>query len=138
MMNSVVEQAELSLSRRPTKVDMPIELIRNKKTAGAAFTFACDTSGLDDKEIYMPLEIDKGYFSNIKSGKATLQGDLIEEFCRIVGNRIYPEWLAYQVGCTLVQIESETQRQLRIEQERRMEAEKENQLLKKLLIGQAA
>ncbi len=134
-MNSVVDQAELSLTRQPNQVEIPIEMIRAKKTAGSAITLACDTSGLEDKEIFMPLGIDKGYFSNIKSGNATLQADLIHNFCQVVGNRIYPEWLAYQVGCTLVEIETETQRLLRIEQEKRKEAEKENELLRKLLTG---
>lgn len=128
-------QGELPLSRPPQAIDIPIELIRSKKNQGAAFTLACDASGLDDKEIYSALGVDAGYFSKMKSGDATLRGDLIARFCKIVGNRIYPEWLAYQVGCTLLQIESETQRQLRIETERREKAESENILLKSLLVG---
>ena len=67
-----------------------------------------------------------------------MQADKISEFCRFVGNRVYPEWLAYQIGCTLVEIETETQRQLRAEHELRVEAEKENELLRKLLTGKVA
>jgi hypothetical protein len=107
-----IEQPELALAREPQQVAVPIEMIRAKKTAGAAFTLACDASGLDDKEIYLTLGIDAGYFSNIKKGKATLQADLITPFCDVVGNRIYPEWMAYQIGCTLVQIKSEAERRL--------------------------
>lgn len=116
-MTQLEEQVELALARQPAKVLVPIEMIRSKRTAGAAFTLACDTSGLEDKEIYLALSIDAGYFSNIKKGKATLQADLTAPFCRVVGNAIYPEWVAYQVGCQLVQIESETERQLRIARE---------------------
>lgn len=105
---------ELPLSRRPQQANVSIELIRSKKTSGAAFTLACDASGLEDKEIYLPLKIDAGYFSRMKKGDATLQADMIRQFCDHVGNNIYAEWLAYQLGCTLVQIESETQRQLRL------------------------
>lgn len=133
-MNDFVQQPQLTLTT-PNRIAVSIELIRSKKHAGAAFTLACDTSGLDDKEIFLTLGIDKGYFSNIKSGKNTLQSDLIKPFCEIVGNTIYPEWVAYQVGCTLVQIETETQRLLRVEIEKRIEVEKENALLKNILQG---
>jgi hypothetical protein len=109
-MSAVVDQAELPLTREPQHVAVPIEMIRSKKTCGGAITLACDASGLEDKEIYLALGIDAGYFSNIKKGKATLQGDLLKEFCRVVGNNVYAEWLAYQVGCTLVMVQTEAER----------------------------
>lgn len=108
-----LEQGELALARKAASVTVPIEMIRAKRTAAAAFTLACDASGLDDKEIYLALDIDAGYFSNIKKGKATLQADKVQSFCAIVGNNILIEWMAYQVGCQLVRIESETERLLR-------------------------
>ena len=73
----------------------------------------------------MPLGIDPGYFSNIKKGKATLQADLLKEFCTIVGNKIYPEWMAYQLGCTLVMIKSEAERRADAAEERARKAEAE-------------
>lgn len=107
-MNSVERQIEIALSRAPERVEVPVEMIRAKKTSGAAFTLACDTCGLDDKEIYghALLRIDAGYFSNIKKSKATLQADLIAKFCIVVGNTIYPEWVAWQIGGTIVQLKS--------------------------------
>jgi hypothetical protein len=128
-------QTDLALTRQPQQVPVPIEMIRAKKTSGAAFTLACDASGLDDKEIYLSLGIDAGYFSNIKKGKATLQADLTQKFCDVVGNKVYPEWLAYQVGCTLVQIQSEAERRLAEERIRREKAENENRLMRQLLAG---
>jgi hypothetical protein len=109
-MNVFVDQSELALARPPQQVEIPIELVRAKKNSGAAFTLACDASGLEDKEIYMALGIDAGYFSNIKKGKATLQADLVSVFCTIVGNSIYLEWLAYQIGCTLMMLRTEAER----------------------------
>lgn len=113
LLTRVEEQDELPLSRKPERATVPIELIRSRKNSAAAFTLACDISGLEDKEIYLPLKIDAGYFSRMKKGDATLQADLIRAFCDHIENTIYAEWIAYQIGCTLVQIESETQRQLR-------------------------
>lgn len=82
--------------------------------------------------------IDAGTFSRLKSGTNTLDSDRIAEFCAVVGNMIYPEWLAYQVGCTLVMIQTEAERQITIEREARERAEAENKLLRGLLVGRAA
>lgn len=130
-----IEQPELALSREPQRATVPIEVVRAQKNAAAAFTLACNVSGLEDKEIYLSLGIDAGYFSNIKKGKATLQADLVPAFCDIAGNRIYPEWQAYQLGCTLVQIQSETERLLEAERIKAAKLAEENRLMKQLLTG---
>lgn len=119
-------------------IEIPVEMIYAKKTSGAAFTLACDASGLDDKEIYMPLDIDAGTFSRIKSGRNTLQGDQMRSFCELVGNTIYPEWLARQVGCALVLLKTEAERRAEEAEARAVEAERENRLLRQLLQGKAA
>jgi hypothetical protein len=119
---------------------MPIEIIRSKRTAGAAFTLACDASGLEDKEIAMAFSapIDAGTFSKMKKGMATLNADLLREFCQIVENTIYAEWLAYQLGCTLVMIQTEAERRAE-EATSALEKEREkNSLLMQLLQGKAA
>jgi hypothetical protein len=117
---------------------MPIEVVRRQKSGAAAFALACQSSGLEDKEIYGALDMDAGYFSRIKKGEATLQADLVQPFCEVVSNRIYPEWMAWSVGCTLVQIQSEAERQLEAERARRIEAEKQNKLLRELVQGRSA
>lgn len=137
-MTSLEEQAELALARSPNRAQMPIEMIRAKRTAAAAFTLACDASGLEDKEIYLALGIDAGYFSNIKKGKATLQADLVAKFCEVVGNSIYVEWQAYQLGCTLVVIKSESERRAEAAEVRARAAEAENRLMRELLAGRAS
>lgn len=129
------EQGELLLTRRAEANEVPIEMIRRQKAAGAAFSLACQSCGLEDKEIYGSLGLDAGYFSRIKKGEATLQGDLIRPFCTVVNNRIYPEWLAYQVGCTLVQIQSEAERRAEQAEERALKAEAKYQVLAQVLQG---
>jgi len=137
-MPQLEDQAELALSRKANSVAVPIEMIRAKRTAAQAFTLACDVSGLEDKEIYLQLDIDAGYFSNIKKGKATLQADIVNTFCAIVDNNIYVEWLAYQVGCTLVQIETETERLLRQAREQIEMLKHDKRVLTEALRGVAA
>jgi hypothetical protein len=128
----------MALSRDPERAGVPIEMVRAQKSSGAAFTLACSVSGLEDKEIYLSLDIDAGYFSNIKKGKATLQADLLAKFCDAVGNTIYPEWLAYQVGCTLVVIKTEAERRAEAAEARAIAAEAENKLMRQLLQGKAS
>ncbi len=134
-MTQLETQGELALARQASVITVPIEMVRSKKTASAAFTLACDASGLEDKEIYLALDIDAGYFSNIKKGKATLQADKVAAFCSVVGNSIYVEWLAYQIGCQLVRIESETERLLRVANQRAEQAELKVRVLTEALRG---
>ena len=134
-MSRFEDQTELALARRPAQASVPIEMIRAQRTAAAAFTLACSASGLEDKEIYLQLGIDAGYFSNIKKGKATLQCDLVGPFCHAVDNTIYPEWVAYQVGCTLVVIRTEAERRADEATRRAEAAEAENRLMRQLLQG---
>lgn len=137
-MNDVADaQAELALTRPPQSIDVPIEMVRNRKNKGAAFTLACDASGLDDKEIFLQLDMDKAQFSRIKSGTANLDDDLLGKFCQIVGNRIYPEWQAYQVGCTLVMVKSEAERRAEAAESRAKAAEARAALLMEILSGKA-
>ncbi len=135
---TLVEQPELALAREPERAVVAIETVRAQKTSAAAFTLACSLSGLEDKEIYLALEIDAGYFSNIKKGKATLQADKIAEFCRTVGNTVYAEWMAYQLGCTLVMVKTEAERRADLAEDRARAAEAENKLMRQLLAGKVS
>lgn len=137
-MNTPEHQTELALVRQVVPATVPIEIVRAQKNSAAAFTLACSASGLEDKEIYLSLNIDAGYFSNIKKGKATLQADLIAEFCRVVGNTIYAEWMAFQVGCTLVMVKTEAERRAEEAERRAAAFEAENRLMRQLLQGRAA
>ena len=115
-----------------------MELVRSRKTEGAAFTLACDASGLEDKEIHLALGIDAGTFSRMKSGKNTLRADMVCQFCRVVGNTIYPEWVAYQVGCGLVVLKSEAERRAEEAEHRAAEAEKKLAWALELLQGRGS
>ena len=128
-------QPELALSREPAVAAVPIELVRAQKNGAAAFTLACSVSGLDDKEIYLSLGIDAGYFSRIKKGEATLQADLTARFCAVVGNTIYLEWLAYQCGCTLVMVKSEAERRAEAAERRALDAELKVRVLMEAIGG---
>jgi hypothetical protein len=119
----VSTQRELMLFRQPEPNTAPLEMIRKQAGPGAAFTLACSSSGLADQTIYEFVGIDGGTFSKIKKGLATLQADQWVKFCHAVNNRIYPEWCAFQLGTTLVEIKSEAERRADAEKARADSAE---------------
>lgn len=129
------EQGELSLARPPAKTAVPMELVRAQRHAAAAFSLACQASGLDDKEIYLPLAIDSGTFSRIKKGEANFPLDKLHEFCKTVGNRIFADWIAYQVGSVLVLIKTEAERRAEEAEARAALAEERQRYLEGLLAG---
>jgi hypothetical protein len=132
---SAVVQGELPLSRRAMPVAVPLEMITARKSLLGALNLCMDASGLDDKEISASLDIDAGHFANIRKGKGHFPPDKINPLMDLCGNEVPLTWLSMNRGYVLVQIESETQRLLRIEREKLKEAERENELLKKLLTG---
>lgn len=131
------DQPELALVRAVEPAEVPIETIRRQKTSAAAFSLACSVSGLEDKEIYLSLGIDAGHFSRIKKGDAGFPPDRLAEFCGLVNNTVYPEWIAYQVGTTLVMIQTEAERRAAQAVARAEAAEAENRLMRQLLQGRA-
>jgi hypothetical protein len=137
-LNQRDEQSELALARRAEPNAVPVEMIHRQRSAAAAFALACQSSGLEDKEIYSALDLDAGYFSRIKKGDATLQADLVPMFCDLVGNRIYPEWIAYRIGCTLVQIQSEAERLLDAERAKSAKLAERLAYAESLMIRRAA
>lgn len=137
-MSAVEMQAEMRLVRAVSRTVVPVEMIRSRRTAGQAFTLACDACGLDDKEICFALGYDKASFSRIKAGTNTLDADRIAAFCEVVGNTVYPEWIAYQTGHGLVLLKSEAERLL---DQRTAELDRERErsrMLTEILQGRAS
>jgi hypothetical protein len=128
-------QRELELFRQPEPNEVPLELIRKQQDSGSAFSLACASSGIADQTIADFCHIDYGTFSKMKKGLATLQAQDWERFCYAVNNRVYPEWCAYQLGCTLVQIKSEAERQLEIVKAQLAEERLTVRVLKETLHG---
>lgn len=136
--NVLTDQSELALARSVQRADVPMDLVRKQRTSAGAFSLACTASGLEDKEIYLSLGIDAGHFSRIKKGEAGFPPDKIADFCALVGNTAYPEWIAYQVGSTLVLIKTEAERRAELAEARAAIAEAENKLMRDLLSRRAA
>lgn len=117
-MDGLPTQPDLPLARRPAQVDVPLEIVMRCKDELAAINLCVEMSGLDDKEVHMSLGIDAAQWSRIRKGDAHFPPRKLRALMALCGNRIPLVWLARTEGFALVEIETETQRQLRAERDR--------------------
>jgi len=128
-------QGDLPLARLPDPPAVSIETIMRRKDFLGAINLCIELSGLDDKEIYLELQIDAAQWSRIRKGDAHFPPNKLQSLMTVCGNQVPLIWLARSYGYQLVQIETETQRLLREEQAARAKAEEENRLLRELIQG---
>lgn len=130
-------QGELLLSKTPNQSGLGEEVIFAQRSFSAAIVLAITASGLDDKEVYLPLKIDGSHWTKIKKGEAHFPLDKLTDFMDLVGNEIPLQWLANRRGKGLVVLESESQRLLKAANARADEAEKKLAYLSEFVKGKA-
>ena len=132
-----VEQGWLPLVRPAEQPEVSLDVILRRKDFLSAINLCIDTSGLDDKELYLALGIDAGHWSNIRKGKpsAHFPTNKMEELMDLCSNEIPLIWLAHRRGKGVHMLETEAERQLRIEREKRREAEARADVLLEALRG---
>lgn len=133
MMQRVEPYPELPLSRKPDGLVIAQELVYAQKSAEAALDLAVKVSGLDQKEVYIPLDIEKAHWSRMLSGDAYFPPNKIRHFCEIVGNRIYLDWQAHQVGCAIVELKTEAERRAEAAEQALADERNTNRLLKEII-----
>jgi hypothetical protein len=95
-----VEQQQIELLMSPKTDQQPVSdeaifLCRDKL---AAIRLAIAASGLEEKEVYMALQIDKATWSKILSGHFNWPTDGDERFEAIVQNNILSKWQMWKRG----------------------------------------
>lgn len=116
-LSAVEGQGELPLARAPKQPPVSMEVILAKRTFSQALALAVQVSELEEKEIYIPLKIDAGHWTNIMKGKGHFPVDKLNDFCDLVGNEIALIWWANSRGKGLHLLETEAERLLRVERE---------------------
>jgi len=103
----------------------------------SAINLCIDVSALEDKEIYVALGIDSGHFSNIRKGKPGVHfpTNKLDDLMTLCGNEIPLHWQALKRGKGLVLLETEAERQLRDERQRRIHAEEKVRTLQEAISG---
>lgn len=128
-------QPELPLARRPAITDVPLDIVMRCRDLLAAINLCIEVSGLDDKEVALTLSIDAAQWSRIRKGEAHFPPRKLAALMDLCGNEVPLVWLARARGYALVQIETETQRQLREERERSAELAKRLEWAESVLRG---
>jgi hypothetical protein len=113
---SAVEQGHLLLSRADAKPEVPLTMILQRKTLLGAINLCIELSGLEAKEIYLPLGIDAGHFTNLRKGQGHFPTDKISDLMDLCGNEVPLVWQAHQRGYGLVVLKSEAERLLELAQ----------------------
>src|SRR5690348_13719168 len=76
---SPVEQGRLMLTRAEPMINVPLDSIAARKTLLGAINLCIDLSGLENKEVYLPLGIDSGHFTNLRKGNGHFPTDKIND-----------------------------------------------------------
>lgn len=126
---------QLSLPREPLALDSTI--IRSPKDLLRAFVIGAEIGGLDDQQAAAAAGLDPSTWSQFKSGTRGIKPLEFNTYLEQIGNNLPLAYWAYTRGFELVPLESELQRQLRIEREKRAEVEKENAILRGLFHARA-
>lgn len=112
------------------------EILTAQRDELGAFTLAVSASGIEKAEIAQTLGIDASQFTKITDGTAHFPIRRTLKFCELTGD-VYLEYLAFRRGFALVQLESETQRQLREANEALHKERERVRLLTEVLQGKA-
>jgi hypothetical protein len=130
--------AQLSLlSPVQKKPSSPVEIahLRSIPTLKRAVAYSLHLADMDPKEAYLPLQMDKASWSRIINGTQEVPASIFKPLRLLTGNRAPLMWAAFDDGCDLVPLKSDLEQQLEQERSARVEAERENALLRTLITG---
>lgn len=133
-----VDHPELPLARKAERIDIPLDLVLKQPSLAAAIALCVQASGLEEKEVYLPLEIDAGHWTRIMKGDAHFPVNKLNGLMDLCGNEAPLMWLANSRGYGLVILKTEAERRAEAA-ERALEEERSKvRLLTDLLKGKAA
>lgn len=127
---------QLRLPREPAALDDAT--IRAPKDMIKAFTMAADLGGLDDQQSAAAAGMDPSTWSGFKAGTRGIKPLEFNGFMDQCGNNLPLAYWAYTRGFALTPLETELQRQLRVQEEQNRELQKENAILRSLFHGSRA
>lgn len=136
-LNAVDRQGELPLTRKPQQQPVADEVIFGLPSMTAAVRLSINVSGLEEKEIYLALDVDAGHWTRIMKGDAHFPLDKLNGLADLVGNEIPLAWWAHSRGKGLHMLETESERLLKAEHEARVKAEEKLRYLESLHTGRA-
>lgn len=118
-----VDQLEMPIARRPARQLVDPAVVEAQPSLLSALNLMMSLSGLEDKELYLALEIDPGHWSRIRRGDAHFPVNKIETAMLLCGSDIPLQWLALRRGYELRPLLSDIEHQLQSERDARVRAE---------------
>lgn len=132
---SPVDQLELLPLRKRMQEPVPDEVVRKQPNMSAAINLSITAAGMEPKEAYISLDIDKGVWSRIMMGQAHFPHEKFTTLEDITGNDIPLRWLALRKDREVRPMKTALEKQV---EELNMKVEellKENELLRSLITG---
>lgn len=138
----VIDDRQPALPLRGPETTVRVADIARQNTLSGALALGAAAAGLDlEKEVHVPLGIDAGHWTRMRSGAAGIQWDKLEAICNLYGNDAPILWMLHQRGYDLNSLrkrETETERALR-EAHEQLDAERmKNRVLVDALNGRIA
>lgn len=122
----------------PLNEPVDAAVIRRLPSFMSAVDLCITAAGLEPKQAYLELSIDKAQWSRIRAGQAHFPHDKLIALMDAMGNDIPLAWLAFQRGKGLHLLESEQQRLMREKDDQLADLARENKLMRELLQGRTA
>lgn len=107
MESKKLRQIELPIGASATQADISDELLVRQPNLTAAVNLCINASGLEDKEIYLPLHIDPGHWTRIRQGKGNAHFPLnkLQQLQQLCGNDIPLRWQNLRQGYRAVPLD---------------------------------
>ena len=135
---SQIEYPELPLARRADSIQVPLELVLRQPSFAGAIALCVQVSGLEEKEIYLSLDIDAGHWTRIMKGDAHFPVNKLITLMDLCGNEAPLMWLANSRGYGLVVLKSEAERRAEVAENALAEERSKVKLLTDILAGKSA
>ena len=109
---SSVDQLELPIGRSAKPHPVDVSAILKQPNLLRAISLCIQLSGLDEKEIYMALGIDKGHWTRIMQGEGHFPPNKIDPLMDLCGNEVPLIWQNYKRGYEMRPLKSTLEQQL--------------------------
>jgi regulator of replication initiation timing len=132
---SPVDQLELLPLRKRLQEPVSDEVVRKQPNMSAAINLSITAAGMEPKEAYISLDIDKGVWSRIMMGQAHFPHEKFTTLEDITGNDIPLRWLALRKDREVRPMKTALEKQVEELNAKVDELLKENELLRGLITG---
>lgn len=134
-----VDERQLDLGIKGPETHVRAEDIARQPSLSGALAIGAASAGLDlEKEVHLPLGIDAGHWTRMRSGAAGIQWEKLEAICDLYGNDAPILWMLHRRGYDLNSLrkrETETERELREAREEILQLRHDKRVLAEALRG---